>query len=244
MRYVVPTSSRTMVRPRTIRYKRRPKRYVVRRKKVYRRKYNRYNLTSSMTLVPLRKFVKMRYVERIDLSAAAGVVGAYQWQTSIYDPNKTGGGHQPYMRDQWATFYSFYRVWGMRYTIRVVQTATSNNGVTRFIISHLAYVDTLSVDQNTNEERPTCKHKARLDTYNDTTATFYGYVSVPRVEGITKKEFMGDASYEAGIGSDPTKTSKLDVSIWNNNASGGTVMVFATIDYVVELWGRVNQSGS
>jgi len=43
--------------------------------------------------------------------AATGSLGIYQWRTnSLFDPNFTGTGHQPYGFDQMKTYYASYLV--------------------------------------------------------------------------------------------------------------------------------------
>jgi len=53
----------------------------------------------------------MRYSEVISNNPAAGLVGHYLFRcNSIYDPNYTGIGHQPYGHDQYQLIYNQYQV--------------------------------------------------------------------------------------------------------------------------------------
>lgn len=59
--------------------------------------------------------VKLRYVQEIQADpAAAGVYSYYFNATSLFDPNSSGGGHQPLGFDQWATIYAKYTVVGSK----------------------------------------------------------------------------------------------------------------------------------
>lgn len=72
---------------------------------------------------PATQMVRMRYSETISLAPNAGITAYNLFKCgSIFDPNQSGVGHQPYGHDTYATIYNHYRV--MRSTI----TMTCNNG--------------------------------------------------------------------------------------------------------------------
>lgn len=110
----------------------RPRRYrkYNRRRKSYRKNYyrkgkrsfsNSLSLTKFGTTVPDRIFVKLRYVERIVLTA--GSSNSYVFRgNSIFDPNYTSTGGQALATDQWNSFYQQYRVHSS--SIKVVINAT------------------------------------------------------------------------------------------------------------------------
>lgn len=54
----------------------------------------------------------MRYADTVTItSPLAGIPGTYLFRAnSIYDPDYTGAGHQPYGHDTYATIYNHYRV--------------------------------------------------------------------------------------------------------------------------------------
>lgn len=64
--------------------------------------------------LPIRKRVILRYCETVSVNpGAAGQIGLYAWRAnSLFDPNLTGGGHQPMGRDSWAAQYNRYVVHG------------------------------------------------------------------------------------------------------------------------------------
>ena len=79
------------------------------------------SLTKFGTTVPDRIFVKLRYVERIVLTA--GSSNSYVFRgNSIFDPNYTSTGGQALATDQWNSFYQQYRVHSS--SIKVVINAT------------------------------------------------------------------------------------------------------------------------
>lgn len=61
--------------------------------------------------VPQSMTVKMRYCQNVILTGNAGAIGENLFSTnSIYDPDVSGVGHQPYGHDEWSTFMTYYTV--------------------------------------------------------------------------------------------------------------------------------------
>jgi len=66
----------------------------------------------------------MRYVESVTVVAATGALGIYQWRTnSLFDPNFTGTGHQPYGFDQMKTYYASYLVTSSKISAECLSSA-------------------------------------------------------------------------------------------------------------------------
>lgn len=63
--------------------------------------------------------------------SGAGGSGSQYWSlNSIYDPNASGGGHQPLMRDLWASQYDYYTVLACHYHIEIYNCAADSIGWT------------------------------------------------------------------------------------------------------------------
>jgi len=61
--------------------------------------------------LPARKMVQMRYCEHVSIVSTVGALNSYEWSANdLYDPNITGGGHQPYGFDQWTPLYQKFTV--------------------------------------------------------------------------------------------------------------------------------------
>lgn len=91
-------------------------------KKPYRR--NRKNYAkgkvpqSSLVPFPKTRMVKLRYITTIGLDASAGAVSSYGFRSnSIYDPDYSGTGAQPYYTDQMFASYNKCTVVGSKITI-------------------------------------------------------------------------------------------------------------------------------
>lgn len=96
------------------------------RKRTYkRRKFTRRSRKGSWRPFGTRRSCSLVYCENITLDPAAGSVANYKFRTnSLYDPNYTGTGHQPYGFDTLATLYGRYMVTGAKITV------TANPGTT------------------------------------------------------------------------------------------------------------------
>ena len=114
-------------------YRRRSRRRFNRRRPTRRPRYTRNRTRkritirnkSTTTLIAPRFITKLRYAERINIPAAAavGLANAYLFNlNSIYDPDRTGVGHQPMGRDQLALLYHRYRVFAVSWRIEFSPT--------------------------------------------------------------------------------------------------------------------------
>lgn len=89
---------------------------------------------SLMKVMPARNlrenaFVKLKYVQCITLSTSATYSGEHAFRiNSIYDPDYTGTGHQPYYHDQLQTLWKYYEVKGCK--IKTTFTASGGTGNT------------------------------------------------------------------------------------------------------------------
>lgn len=98
------------------------------RKRYYRKRFtaNRPTLGSGF---PASKFVRLRYCDTIQMSAAAaGTIDIHNYAANaLYDTDITSTGHQPLGFDQWAAIYNHYTVVGSKLTARVVAASVNNN---------------------------------------------------------------------------------------------------------------------
>lgn len=97
-----------------------PKRYRKRRGRKVNPAYNMGPLS-----VKLR--TKMLYVDQVQLDPGiGGIPGNYVWSCNgLFDPNITGGGHQPRGFDQLMELYDHYVVIGMKAEIVLANTDTT-----------------------------------------------------------------------------------------------------------------------
>lgn len=79
--------------------------------------------------VPPNVMVKLRYVGHNSINPSADVAAGYVAScNSLFDPNVTGVGHQPYGFDQWALFYKRYLVLGSKCTATFYSQSSTASG--------------------------------------------------------------------------------------------------------------------
>lgn len=219
------------------------------RKTMVRRRFRRANRPRAKILyqpAPDRCFTKLRYNQLLTLTSPVdGTTSSTWWQSSIFDPESAVGGHQPLWHDQWASFYTYYRVHGMKYTIRVTDL-TSTAAAWSAIMHYPSYTNGTmpSSDLQTEMERRHCKGKAHLSWSGPgSTRTFKGYVSVPKVEGLSRTEFLGNESYWSTFGTNPSKMAYLALLLKGYSTSA-SINGYIQMTYYTEMWGRKEVAGS
>lgn len=133
------------------------------------------------------------YTDSFTLSNTAGVLTEYQFRAnSLYDPNFSGTGHQPFGFDQIAAFYNHYDV--LSSTIKVSMIAP-NAGYTTAVVTGVYLSDDSSAyaDWHTYSE-------AKRGT-NKIVAPFYAGATVTK-SSFDKKKFFSKSA-------DPGETTAL-----------------------------------
>lgn len=75
--------------------------------------------------MPKMMKITHKYVETVQL-LSTGTVATYRFRANgMYDPNQTGGGHQPLYFDQIGALYNHYTIIGSKITVRFVPTTSS-----------------------------------------------------------------------------------------------------------------------
>lgn len=115
---------------------RRPRK-TYRKRKVYRserrafeirgrRKGNSPSTTKWLTKsgTPDQLFCKLKYVQTFGLAGSAGILDDQVFQSSGFDPDQTGAGHQPRYWDQVTALYGRYQVLAMKVRYSIVNINT------------------------------------------------------------------------------------------------------------------------
>lgn len=219
------------------------------RKKSYRKKRRaRSNLTSvqSTASVAPSQLVKLRYVESVVINPATGLVGAHIFSaSSIFDPDVTGGGHQPLGRDEWAIFYDHYTVIGSKCTARFFSdTSAANTGN--------AMVGVMVKDNATTTNTPSTMLE-QTNTYPKMLTNSSAQGAVIATKGYSAKRFFGLSNVNdnrtvvgAQFGSSPTDQAYFHVYVTPTTSSDnvGDVNVVVTIEYLCLMTERKTLTAS
>jgi len=161
---------------------------------------------------------KLRYVESIVLVAATGSLGTYQWRTnSLFDPNLTGTGHQPYGFDQMKTYYASYLVRSSKISVECLASSA---------IVALAGIHT-SAEASTGI--------TTADGYMEPGKGQGGLVYSNSTRGFESKWSLASivdhdpADYSALVSANPTNSDFYTLFTQDAYALAGTVTLYATV---------------
>lgn len=212
------------------------KRRVWRKSKYLRGGSGRVQALKTLT-VPDKLVVKLPYSTQITFGDALGVQDYIFNLNSIYDPDRTGVGHQPLGYDQWNTFYNRYRVLGAKVTVRAFNNATIATSFS--IIGNNS--PGLVLGSDATREQPHMKSMILGNSQGGkNVGTMTKYFSCARVTGASDMLYRSSDQYAAAFGANPTEI--IVAHIYQENiiqgaqASGAAARV--DIVYYVELFDR------
>lgn len=225
-RYPAPT-----LRKKT-RYTRRPKR----------RKRKDYTATIHMPVpFPQKIRTNLTYTQRVQVNPAALTYSYLFNLNSIFDPDRSGVGHQPCFHDELALLYNRYRVLAFSYEFILSGLNTS----ARYYVLPMNGV-TPPVDLNDAIEGITSAKSGIVTTDAsggpNAIKIIKGYVSLKKLLG----EDLSDDRDQAVMGSNPVNQATLALGLESLNGSTNLSSVNLTIKfrYHVEIFDRKNPIGS
>lgn len=190
------------------------------------------NLTGPRTVCPGRVIVTLPYVEALN-RAPGTFIDEYQFNlNSIFDPNRTGTGHQPMGYDQWANFYGRYRVIRVRVQVAFVNantavpiqcTISATNSTTALTL--------LSGSEQPYSATTLLSTRAGMDT-----ATLTRTYNLHDIVGKTPLEYQGSDLDQAQIGASPGELAILHVNVASIDGSNITYQVVVRLYFTVELF--------
>lgn len=209
--------------PRKPRGKGKPR--VIRRRRFGKRRQATTNVNRSLQPIPSRYICKMKYSETVSTDST----GQYVFNlNSLYDPNRTGIGHQPYGFDTLAGLYNRYRViaCGWRITsptasYRQIGVMPSNDlGITYSTFSEM-------------KENPRCKYIVQAS--GAAIQTLRGKSYLPALMGRTRAQYMADDNYQAVVNTSPVENALLYIQTATNSDIGEpSAVVQVILEYTVE----------
>lgn len=190
-----------------------------------------------------RERATLRYTDFLGISTTTLAGNQYVFRlNSIFDPDLTGTGHQPYGHDTLALIYNRYRVLRCSWKITVptqqstfpINVVPSNGAITA--------VTTLAT-YSASAELPFADPKV-LSFGGGPPLVFKNSIYLPMLNGSTLQEYLSDDRFQAVFGSNPTEVLNLNIALYN--PSGGTVVVYPTIElwYELEIFDPIIQAQS
>ena len=225
-------------------YKRkRPNRPKRMRKRRFRRRVGPSTVVSSTSPLPDRFFTKLKYASLSTMTTGAGVVAHLFNLGNLYDPDRTGGGHQPFGRDQFASLYNKYRVYGCKY---VVTFHNPSSAYTCDVACVLKPVTNASTDMQTVYEKPYTQFRTLgMNGAATSKAVVKGYCNNAKILGVTRARYNSDDIYSATAGMAPDVEPYLHIYIRERAGTGGLVIgVSVQLTYYCAWYERVPLTSS
>jgi len=175
--------------------------------------------------VAQRTFTWLNYSEDMSFTSAAGGVGVdYQFNlNSIFDPDRSGVGHQPYGHDTYQTLYQRYRVHKCKYIVSGVATSTN---ATRLTVAPLNNVTAQNSSSQIEEQSSVYRTKNMYYT-GSSNFVFTGLVDLATLNGVSASEYKSDDRFESNFGSSPTELMALHCIV--SGLTGGVASVAANV---------------
>lgn len=191
---------------------------------------------------PDRLIVKMPYFERFNLANAVSPGANYFWNmNSIWDPNRSGVGHNPATYAQWSVFYNRYRVIGVK-----VRANFYVNGNTGLAAGAKVYIyGSNETAQSGGYEQLEQSHikVGQINPFGKPIATLTKYFNCQRITGRTLSQYMSDDRYQSEFGKSPLEVLTITAGAQNNTGGfleAGGVQADVHLTYYVELFDRKN----
>lgn len=205
--------------------------------------------TTNRSLVPPKKLFKLRYTQTFQFTTgAAGVFGTAQQMrlNSLFDPDYTGGGHQPYLFDSFSPLYANYLVKKAK-----VKLLWSTIGGTADICC-AAQVNVNSTGQvlagqtaDQVTERQSASTCILSASGNTRTREQHLNVNIAKIFGKPDAAIVIEDSYGALVTTNPSQVCYLSVAIASYSgvaAEGATCQMI--IDYEGEFHNAIDQTQS
>jgi len=174
---------------------------------------------------PSRATALLRYNETIEIAPTTGVSGHYLFRAnSIFDPNFTGTGHQPYGHDTYQAIYNHYKV---NYATIVIVPVENDDGMIGC---------TITDDSTVNVSFDNCKE------VKNTVMKAMGANGTPEkiVQYYNKNQVFEENADGCGanFGANPTEQAFFDVwcAMKTATTTGVTFTLNISITYNVSFW--------
>lgn len=196
-------------------------RKVQRKLSAFKRGRKTVNVNRALAPFAQRYITKMKYAEvRTVTGPAAGGLVQYNFRlNSIFDPNLTGVGHQPYGHDQLADIYNRYRVYRVDYAISALNTDGATNYSVVGVVPANEQIATF-IGVSDIMESPRAKYITQAP--NAALKVLKGSVSLASLAGRTKSQYMSDDRYQAEFLANPAESLILNILAGTITGTGGT----------------------
>lgn len=196
--------------------------------------------------VALRKHT---YFEYHNLSAQSGVgaPGTYSYRmNSMYDPDLTSTGHQPYGFDEMMVLYTYYQVLAVRFTFTLISQTTSTVDETTHIIGAVGHQDVTAPTWANVEafiEDPTTRYMwmgptAAVTNWRQGRRSFTAYFDPAKFLGLNRNNEQLKAVFNAN----PVADAYVSIFNWSpeQGEQANALRMGVRIDFITKYTDPLN----
>lgn len=177
--------------------------------------------------IPSRFITKMKYSDTVAVTTLQNTF-AFNLN-SVFDPNRTGVGHQPYGHDTLASLYNRYRVISCGWRINVA-LGTSGSPIQ---VGCMPANEVLTIT-SINELRENPRAKYILQNPGSGSVYLSGKSYIPSLVGRTKNQYMADDRYQAQVGASPSELAILNLIATDAFDAPIALTLQVLLEYTVE----------
>jgi hypothetical protein len=160
--------------------------------------------------VPDTVHLPLRYSDNFDLVGAV-ISDQVINLNSIFDPDRTGVGHQPLGYDQWALFYNRYLVETVDMKIDFVNISANSTSDVLVHCSNDATAITTVAQFQANTEAPYSESNLVSSITGINYWSVSRRISLNSITGVTAEKYRTDDVYQAQFGSNPSEVLALHI---------------------------------
>lgn len=182
--------------------------------------------------IPTKMVTTMKYATTVRLDPTVGAPVAYNFYScnSIFDPDTSGIGHQPYTHDTFQTMYNHYKV--LKSSVRVTFLSNGSSSTGHFVGGIAIVSDTTTPVLDFDQIRERSASKYRIGMANDRALTVSAGFNI-------KKMYPNNVSnLNAAFGSNPAEQAYF--CVWctstNETIDISSIDCVVTINYTVLMW--------
>jgi hypothetical protein len=195
-----------------------------------------HKVVSLRSVCPDRIQLPLKYSQNGTLGGSITVDQVFNLN-SLFDPDRTGAGHQPLGFDQWSAFYNRYRVDKVKV---VVDLLPLNSIYTDVVIQASNDATALSTLATVLSAVESPFSKAFMMSGNNTMVRhFQKTYDLAAITGVTRSKYITDDIYAATTGASPTEILALHLCAQDMAfASNVLVQYRITLTFLATMWDR------
>jgi hypothetical protein len=175
------------------------------------------NVNPYSSIVAPRLVTRLRYAELVTMTTdvLGNSTNAFNLN-SLFDPNRTGAGHQPRGYDELSNLYNRYRVYGLTFKVTATTSGTDQLQLGAYPRNGTGTPVTLS----DTAEQPFAQI-ASFTAYQKGVVS--GYVDLPKLNGKTRVAYAADDTTQAEVSTSPAETMVLNLQVFSLTTTQNSV---------------------